>query len=435
MEEDDSVVEDARSEEMIQQLRNWQEEQKKRLIEQQTQQRQLLLEKQKKLLSMINSVESGSVQEEDLSALGESFQPLSIAAQEKVTKPSPSMDDIPLKKPRAIRPFQQMLETSLTAKESTKEPQEGASSKKFTFLKRGQGISRFGSITKPQTARKQPVATKAKGKENKAPLAKSVGEPSQPPVADPKPVSIPNKKLAVEIRDPDIEEVSTQVATYHPKIAEEYLGKELATNTSRTEEDLAVFELLERFTTINASFSSSSSLIGQLIENGVTHLPSPSKVLSFLSKRRAPDQPTSSREEFDTDHGASKSFKTGKHVHFAESVVANDESLQDEEPWLAGITGGNFGPPSESVRIGQQPARSFSQPEPPPQINLDETPTSPIGFPDYQKLFGNPARSLWGNEDSSSLTESDPRARLTDPDTDFRGKTVERISNSFSPPL
>jgi hypothetical protein len=54
---------------------------------------------------------------------------------------------------------------------------------------------------------------------------------------------------------------------------------------------------------------------------------------------------------------------------------------------------------------------------------LDETPTSPIGFPDYQKLFPNPARSLWTNEelpspttqDESFLKNNNPLSNLSDP--------------------
>ena len=56
-------------------------------------------------------------------------------------------------------------------------------------------------------------------------------------------------------------------------------------------------------------------------------------------------------------------------------------------------------------------------------MNLDETPTSPIGFPDYQKLFGLPARSLWAAEEraTSPTNEENPMKNLTDPSLDLKG--------------
>lgn len=146
-------------------------------------------------------------------------------------------------------------------------------------------------------------------------------------------------------------------------------------NSSRNEEDLAVFELLERFANINSSFSSSSSLIGQLIDKGITHLPSPSKVVHFLSKKPARAATTATR----------------RHVRFAETV---DEVEHPEEPEEM-----EEPPPSPFVSNTIRPntvGRQESKDD-----DLDETPTSPIGFPDYQKLFGNPSmmRPLWTDQE------------------------------------
>lgn len=132
---------EAMSDEMLQQLRRWQQEQKNRLIEQQQQQRQLLIEKQKKLLSMINDTSQ--------------------------TPPSPpNVDDVPLKKPRAVRSFQQLLETSID-QDKKHLPAKKNGERKFPFLKRGQGISRFGQVTKPKIVK---VASQRKeDKENQTP--------------------------------------------------------------------------------------------------------------------------------------------------------------------------------------------------------------------------------------------------------------------------
>lgn len=437
MEEDEGT-----SEEMLQKLRNWQEEQKKRLIEQQAQQRLLLLEKQKRLLSMINCAEVGSIQEmEESGSISESYQALPHdheSPPQPVAKTPPSMDDIPLRKPRAVRSFQQMLESSLNNKGEENEPEDASGKKKFPFLKRGQGISRFGTISKPSIRKpvKKPPASKTKGKENKAPVPKVTNIKPQP-LAKQKlfqqqskdvPVTIPEPPKTVPRQATDL--TSTSSLDIVPYRQPEEVVEPV--NASRTEEDLAVFELLERFATINASFSSSSSLIGQLIDQGITHLPSPSKVLSFLSKRRADFNPSTSVDEDSLPNDApAKSHRTGKHVHFAESVEDDEESQDRNGPWLSDI--------AQEVLLGRShppepvnPPTTTVRNEQPNMINLNDTPTSPIGFPDYQKLFGNPVRSLWPSEDSTpSAIDSDPRIRLTDPDTDLRGKRHYSITISF----
>ena len=453
MEEDSlSVVDDARSEEMLQELRDWQQEQKKRLAEQQAQQRLLLLEKQKKLLSMINSAENSSPYQDSDSAAGltESYRNHPSDADDGTprihnqAKPCPrSVDDVPLRKPRAVRSFQQMLETSLTNKGESGEPNEGqpGAEKKFPFLKRGQGISRFGTVSQPKKSAGKPSSgAKTKGKENKAPVPskpanKSLQSKNLKPVAN-----IAPKQPAVQIIELDEAmpqpSTSAQIIPYQPQVSQPSRSEpELEFNSSRTEEDLAVFELLERFATINASFSSSSSLIGQLIDKGVTHLPSPSKVLSFLSKRRAafPASAAAHGEEFYSGQAPPKTQKT-KHVHFAENVEDDEEDLSDK-PWLSGITEqvlSQSHPSSPFISNTVQAAKPLREPErPAPQLNLDETPTSPIGFPDYQKLFGNPARTLWSNDDVGSPdNDTDPRSRLTDPDTDLRG--IEIVAWQYS---
>lgn len=450
MEEDSLVLDETKSEEMLQQLRDWQEDQKKRLAEQQAQQRLLLLEKQKKLLSMINSAENTSPFQENYSPSEAAGSYLELQSDEGETETPrtqqpkhfpPSVDDVPLKRPRAVRSFQQLLETSLTNdgnKEESGAPNGGESgaTKKFPFLKRGQGISRFGSVSQPQKTTKKPApsSSKSKGKENKAP-PKATKTVQLSKIDKPNKTAAP-KQTTVQVKSldymEDIPAASAQVVPYQKpevtrlQVAEKsQIQTDLECSSTRTEEDLAVFELLERFASINASFSSSSSLIGQLIDKGVTHLPSPSKVLSFLSKRRADfPVPTTHEDEY-SDPAPPKSLKT-KHVHFAESVEENEEDDLMDRPWLSGITEevlSQSHPSSLLVSNKIQTSKASHEPEKASQMNLDETPTSPIGFPDYQKLFGNPARTLWDKDDdlASPDNDSDPRSRLTDPDTDLRG--------------
>ena len=157
--EGETSVDDVMSEEMLLQLRQWQEAQKNRLIEQQQHQRQLLIEKQKKLLSMINTCEAAN-NTENVSQIGEQSE-MALVGEHNIPKENsnytrassspPSVDDVPLKKPRAVRTFQQLLETSMTNKDQALTSQNTAQVKKFPFLKRGQGISRFGAIFKPKS--------------------------------------------------------------------------------------------------------------------------------------------------------------------------------------------------------------------------------------------------------------------------------------------
>ena len=124
---EDNTAEESNSEEMLEQLRRWQQEQQRKLIEQQQQQRQLLLEKQKKLLSLINSgdVSNRSV-ENETEEYREDEDRSPSGGQQRLyagVKSPPSVDDVPLKKPRAVKTFHQLLETSLNSKNEASQVQ------------------------------------------------------------------------------------------------------------------------------------------------------------------------------------------------------------------------------------------------------------------------------------------------------------------------
>jgi hypothetical protein len=443
--EEDTSVDDVMSEEMLQKLRNWQQEQKSRLMEQQQHQRLLLMEKQKKLLSMINTgdklnaPESGSVgivEPSDLISAAEfDNQNENRDHSQKISLNSPhSVDDVLLKKPRSVQTFQQLLETSMNTKDQALTSQNTAQVKKFTFLKRGQGISRFGVISKPKIGK--PTQSKENlGKENKIPpITKSAKIQVNKKLPSPLVQSqLSSKPTAVEsVQD---SQISTQDLPFTPQRVDESLRD---INSSRNEEDLAVFELLERFANINASFSSSSSLIGQLIDKGVTHLPSPSKVINFLSRKQTNISASNS------DVGVASERKSGKpsrHVRFAENI--EEEQTQSkfneeeyEKPWLVDISEEDPGHSHASPYVSNtiRPSQNSNEPTSPvrERFDLDETPTSPIGFPDYHKLFGNPVRSLWTNEELSSPTTQDESfLKNSNPLSNFSDPVIDQIKGDL----
>lgn len=426
--EGDNSVDGVMSEDMLQQLRVWQQEQKSRLMEQQQQQRLLLMEKQKKLLSMINTCDAASISGNMSDG---TLEPSSFMQEEgydtqnekrcnspKNSASSPNIvDDMPLKKPRSVRTFQQLLETSMGSKNQALSSENADNAKKFPFLKRGQGISRFGVISKPKTV-KASHSKGTSGKENKTPSNPTTTYTvKEAPKMNKQPLPLLQnqiKQKSVPLQNNKEHGGPTklmEVMPFQPQFSANESVREV--NSSRNEEDLAVFELLERFTNINASFSSSSSLIGQLIDKGVTHLPSPSKVMNFLSRKRT-NFPANSSEEA----GVAPERKSGKpirHVRFAETVEEDqpqNKSNEDyEKPWLTDISEENscdsHASPyiSNTIRPSQQSNPIASTIE--DRFDLDETPTSPIGFPDYQKLFGNPIRSLFTNEELPSPSQDD----------------------------
>ncbi len=442
-------IDDGMSEEMLLQLRQWQQEQKNRLIEQQQQQRQLLIEKQKKLLSMINTCEATTNNSDSVS---ENIEPSEMTPAGGYDTPKenrsnklntycnsspPSVDDVPLKKPRAVRTFQQLLETSMINKDQTLTTQNITQGKKFPFLKRGEGISRFGVISKPKADRA--YSQKKVGKENHVPpnLAlttvqqkrKSETPPSSP-IQSQVHVSHPGNSKPTNLEHLQITKASAQVVPFHvPKVDESMRDG----NSSRNEEDLAVFELLERFANINASFSSSSSLIGQLIDKGVTHLPSPTKVINFLSKKRTTTFSACPTEDIGVEPER-KPGKQNRHVRFAESVEEQPHNTCNEDHeklWLADISEEiNPSQPSPFISntIRQQSNDSLHQ----DRFDLDETPTSPIGFPDYQKLFGNPVRpkSLWTNEELPSPTQDECFLKINCPISNISDSIPEQVKGS-----
>lgn len=461
---------DEMPEEVLQQLRQWQEEQKNRLIEQQQNQRLLLLEKQKKLLSMINN---SDVQSAATSAFPIESPSDHIQTEDNQTKndgnfsyqESPkNVDDVPLKKPRSVRTFQQLIETTVTNKDQPQATQSAPRGKKFPFLKRGQGISRFGTISKPQTQNRLKSGV---GKENKLPNFSTenkkqafITESEVAPVIEnhlktrvgkenklPSFSSNDNKQTyAAEIQTTPIiqkHSIIRKPISFEPLQSSDVNVVALPTvqsvdeslreiNSSRTEEELAVFELLERFANINASFSSSSSLIGQLIDKGVTHLPSPSKVINFLSKKQTDFSP---REESAVEPER-KSGKPIRHVRFAESIEEEDSHFKPEEefrkPWLTELSDENT-----HAQTSPYVSNTIHRDRPSNQISsiiskgvdLNETPTSPIGFPDYQKLFANPIQSLWTNEEAASPREDSSSKKsvidLSDPtDIPLKGTII-----------
>lgn len=433
--EENTSMDDVMSEEMLQKLRNWQQEQKNRLMEQQQHQRLLLMEKQKKLLSMINTGDNSNTSENSSFGILEAsnFTPEGECDNKKENRDSNpknsssshSVDDVPLKKPRSVQTFQQLLETSINTKDQALTSQNTTKVKKFTYLKRGQGISRFGVISKPKIGK----STHSKGnlgKENKVPpITKSAK------VQIKEKLPLPLVQSQVNLKPTPVESVqdakiSMEVLPFTAQRVDESLRD---VNLSRNEEDLAVFELLERFANINASFSSSSSLIGQLIDKGVTHLPSPSKVMNFLSRKQT-NILTSNSEEvgFVPER---KSGKPSRHVRFADNVEEEQTQIkyneEHEKPWLTDISEEDSDPSHASPYVSNTIRSNHHSNEPTSPVrerfDLDETPTSPIGFPDYQKLFPNPARSLWTNEelpspttqDESFLKNNNPLSNLSDP--------------------
>ena len=431
--EENTSMDDVMSEEMLQKLRNWQQEQKNRLMEQQQHQRLLLMEKQKKLLSMINTGDNSNTSENSSFGILEAsnFTPEGECDNKKDNRDSNprnsssshSVDDVPLKKPRSVQTFQQLLETSINTKDQALTSQNTTKVEKFTYLKRGQGISRFGVISKPKIGK----STHSKGnlgKENKVPpITKSTKVQIKEKLPSPLVQSQVNLK-PTPVESVQDAKISMEVLPFTAQRVDESLRD---VNLSRNEEDLAVFELLERFANINASFSSSSSLIVQLIDKGVTHLPSPSKVINFLSRKQT-NILTSNSEEvgFVPER---KSGKPSRHVRFADNVEEEQTQIkyyeEHEKPWLTDISEEDPSHASPYVSNTIRSNHHSNEPTSPvrERFDLDETPTSPIGFPDYQKLFPNPARSLWTNEELPSPTTQDesfpknnnPLSNLSDP--------------------
>ena len=374
--EEESSLDEPKSDELFQKLRDWQHQQHQRLIEQQQQQRLMLLKQQKELISRINSPESVSEAPLEVGTTSGHKNTNQVLHSLNVPKSQAyTVDDVPLKKPRSIRSFQQILENSLTNKEQERDVQNEQQKSKFPFLKRGQGISRFGAISKPT---KKLPSRKSVGKENKVvSVAQQSGNSETLNSKSCK--NLPNSTPAENVISRTQSETETETApnyqmmSFQPttSIKESNMRDGGEVNSSRSGEDLAVFELLERFATINASFSSSSSLIGQLIDKGVTHLPSPSKVMDFLSHKQQLD----TTEEEQTP----KITRTNKHVHFSDSL--------DETP----VTGksDSYSSPFVSNTLVST-IQQFNETDPvPEQSNFSETPLSPIGFPDFQKLFAS----------------------------------------------
>lgn len=368
--EEENLLDEPKSDELFQKLRDWQHQQHQRLIEQQQQQRLMLLQQQKQLLSRINTdcVLETPLEDNGTSPDQESNNQV-LHSSKGVNNPTYRVDDVPLKKPRSIRTFQQILENSLTKKELPNGNPSEQQKTKFPFLKRGQGISRFGVVSKPA---KKLSSHKSVGKENQ--MAVAVQQSANVNTLGLK--SCKNSQICSQPEEVTSETETAADTDCHQLVSLQPAGnsnesntKDREVNSSRSGEDLAVFELLERFATINASFSSSSSLIGQLIDRGVTHLPSPSKVMDFLSHKQhldiAEEEPTP------------KLLRTNKHVHFSDSldespVSAKPESYQS--PFISNTVGS----------ANQQIDDTDPEPE---QSNFDETPPSPIGFPDFKKLF------------------------------------------------
>lgn len=459
-------VDDPMSDEMIKQLRQWQQEQKNRLIEQQQQQRQILLDKQKKLLSMINNTGtensipgnfSANEQHNMYSESGIENQRGNNSPKFSVSSPT-SVDDVPLKKPKAVCSFQQILENSISNKDQALTSQNSGHGKKFPFLKRGQGISRFGMISKSKTGRSTIPKNKL-GKENKTPIESTVSNTQNFQTLETPEVSKTNQKKSSNLNSVESSGSvlnSFETISFKPTFSELVCPKPTSVestqetktmmqvvpfqqpkcdeslrepNSSRNEEDLAVFELLERFANINASFSSSSSLIGQLIDKGVTHLPSPSKVISFLSRKHTNFSPFSTEEV--AIESERKSHKANRHVRFA---VDEDQAIHPKEDygqqWLPDISEEDISHSQPSPYISntirnQQPLNPTSSVQ--DRVDLDETPTSPIGFPDYQKLFGNPVRSLWTSEEHNSPTQDDCFLRNTNTPSSLSDPLVNQM--------
>jgi len=385
--EEEISSDEPKSDELFQKLRDWQHQQHQRLIEQQQQQRLMLLNQQKQLLSRINS---GSAQETscdyDIIMSPNQRDTNQVSdSRNVVNSPIHRVDDVPLKKPRSVKTFQQILENSLT-KQEQQEVAHNEQPKKFPFLKRGQGISRFGAVSRP-TKRIPPC--KRAGKENKK--ISAAQESDNLKTLNPESCNYPHNTAKPERATSKTETTAySQLVSFQP--VTNVISKTAPTssqlvpetnideinkrdrgevNSSRHGEDLAVFELLERFATINASFSSSSSLIGQLIERGVTHLPSPSKVIDFLSHKQHLD--------IAEEEQIPKLPRANKHVHFSDSLDENPataESQSHPSPFVSNTLASGIHQFDETDPELENP-------------NFNETPLSPIGFPDFQKLFGN----------------------------------------------
>lgn len=441
-------------EEALRQLRRWQDEQRARLIEQQKQQRELLLEKQKKLLSMLNSAGKGPPSDDDSLNVPEVLRNNTLEDDDGHQGPSTpkTIDEVPLKKPRALQSFEQIMENSLNSKDAPPVSSPEAPERKFTFLKRGEGISkRFGRVPNITLKKGHPKASKAvtrqnSGKENREPpkaeppISKSLS--SRPPSlcqtstastrssrdtcsdSEPLPAVPPpqpehfvkqttfekQEKTALDRAASLDEECIESLRNFHVpyQMRDQCITKDAG--VSHNEEELAVFELLERFASINASFSSSSSLIGQLIEKGVNHLPSPSKVIEFLSKKRLEPPET----EQAGPHLASKAQKK---VHFAEILEEQrDDSCVGLDNLTAENADGDYSP-YVSNTLHCRPHADEESPIPAyePKSKHDESPASPIGFPDYKKLFGNPVRTLWAREELPSPGQDEDTGKESHP--------------------
>lgn len=465
---------DSNAEELFEQLRNWQQQQHQRLLEQQQQQRKLLADQQNKLMVMLNSSDSpaDSPEEHVHSADSASTPLISVTANEiedvqnqnfkGYTKNS--LDEIPLKKPRSVKTFNQLLETSLTKNDQVENTKENPThTRKFPFLKRGQGISRFGpALKKPLKKTGNPghkKPGKATGKENRPimepkeedelkkrnieSVAKDIsGEmPVRPSGPSIQAVSRPPKESSTGLLDPT---TSTQkLASYQQETENDIdlsVDDEAKEGKSgHEEEDLAVFELLERFATINASFSSTSSFIGQLLEKGVTQLPSPSKVINFLSKKQEVHNQV-------IGEGAcyrSKSLKSTKHVRFA-------ENLEDStSPWLDPILPTEMhqqpqvepqSSPYVSNTCSSQPTFTSAQQRFNRALELDEPPASPIGFPDLKQLFDDPLPRPWLDEErpfgrTSPPLDEEPRLRSAMNAKEFKDLAPEKALPIEDPQL
>ena len=441
--EAEDLIDDVDPEDLLKRLRDWQQQQQNRLAQQQQQQRQILLQQQSQLLSKLGSprVEVDEKIAVPEKSADESLDIVEVKAKQwkKSTARHTTVDEMPLKKPRTVKTFQQLLETSLPVSDPPPDEKANHGQKKFSFLKRGQGISRFGQISFP-VKRQAPVKKLVKkGKENQFPAATSnnkivtreikAKEPipkQQAKASEPEPLVSSLRALAAPVHVED--ELPIEIEEVAPVSTPE----ERAAKSSREEEDLAVFELLEKFATINASFSSTSSFIGQLIDKGVTSLPSPSKVIDFLAKKGHIEAPSNVCQ----DQGP-KPLKNDRHVRFADDLEVDDSSILYNKPWLNRIEEESIDPASpceprsspfvSNTCIGGR--HHFYDPAPSSaQLDFDETPASPIGFPDMRRLLAESPSSL---EDipNDNLRKFDGKALASveaPPSKETKGKTIKK---------
>ena len=480
-----TLLENSNPEELFEQLRNWQQQQQQRLLEQQQQQRKMLIEQQNKLLTMINPSDNQSIPKSAVSVENSNPTFLDVASvgvpqvnvtpgqiqnvqnRNFVASRKQSFDEIPLKKPRAVKSFNQLLETSLTKNENAEETPDSKSTKKFPFLKRGQGISRFGFDPKLPGKKKSNALQKKipkEGKENKAPIhVKTKGQtndktqkttenlPRNTNMMLPVAHTLSENQVNMDVQEDQVNSNSQESTAYCQQAEIEEIGGDSYViqdqpKTNRDEEDLAVFELLERFATINASFSSTSSFIGQLLDKGINQLPSPSKVISFLAKKKQIHIASNDNLEGQSDERAPRPLKGNKHVRFAESLEVSDASFLEDKPWLSAMksdaTSNDRRPespfdshPSPFISNTCQPLRTITNENSAPErsnarVDLNETPTSPIGFPDFKKLFADPPskQPFWLGrepqlESKGSKTESSG-SKDDQYDIDARGKRI-----------